>query len=60
MRLKIASLLGLLSKTQGFSPDCIVDDAINTLVNESEINHNLFCSLSESLLICMKNTGVCL
>ena len=37
MRLKIASLLGLLSKTQGFSPDCIVDDAINTLNNESKI-----------------------
>uniref|UniRef100_A0A8B9RG24 Integrator complex subunit 4 n=1 Tax=Astyanax mexicanus TaxID=7994 RepID=A0A8B9RG24_ASTMX len=26
VRLKIASLLGLLSKTPGFSPDCIVDD----------------------------------
>lgn len=35
VRLKIASLLGLLSKTQGFSPDCIVDDAISTLGNES-------------------------
>uniref|UniRef100_A0A8C1GLC5 Integrator complex subunit 4 n=1 Tax=Cyprinus carpio TaxID=7962 RepID=A0A8C1GLC5_CYPCA len=35
VRLKIASLLGLLSKTQGFAPDCIVDDAINTLNNES-------------------------
>lgn len=36
VRLKIASLLGLLSKTAGFSPDCIVDDAINTLQNESK------------------------
>uniref|UniRef100_A0A671L910 Integrator complex subunit 4 n=1 Tax=Sinocyclocheilus anshuiensis TaxID=1608454 RepID=A0A671L910_9TELE len=36
VRLKIASLLGLLSKTQGFAPDCIVDDAINTLNNESK------------------------
>lgn len=36
VRLKIASLLGLLSKTQGFSPDCIIDDAINTLSNESK------------------------
>ncbi|KAK2520178.1 Ints4 [Columba guinea] len=34
VRLKIASLLGLLSKTAGFSPDCIMDDAINTLQNE--------------------------
>lgn len=33
--MKIASLLGLLSKTQGFSPDCIVDDAVNILNNES-------------------------
>lgn len=36
VRLKIASLLGLLSKTAGFSPDCIMDDAINTLQNESK------------------------
>ncbi|KAI1242104.1 hypothetical protein IHE44_0005621 [Lamprotornis superbus] len=36
VRLKIASLLGLLSKTAGFSPDCIMDDAINTLQNEME------------------------
>uniref|UniRef100_A0A8B9KNN6 Integrator complex subunit 4 n=1 Tax=Astyanax mexicanus TaxID=7994 RepID=A0A8B9KNN6_ASTMX len=28
VRLKIASLLGLLSKTPGFSPDCIVDDLL--------------------------------
>uniref|UniRef100_A0A3Q3G7J7 Integrator complex subunit 4 n=1 Tax=Labrus bergylta TaxID=56723 RepID=A0A3Q3G7J7_9LABR len=34
VRLKIASLLGLLTKTQGFVPDCIVDDAISTLSNE--------------------------
>uniref|UniRef100_A0A8C7XW41 Integrator complex subunit 4 n=1 Tax=Oryzias sinensis TaxID=183150 RepID=A0A8C7XW41_9TELE len=34
VRLKIASLLGLLSKTRGFSPDCIFDDAINALSNE--------------------------
>lgn len=37
MRLKIASLLGLLSKTAGFSPDCIMDDAINILQNESKL-----------------------
>lgn len=37
VRLKIASLLGLLSKTAGFSPDCIMDDAINILQNESKL-----------------------
>nr|CAI9705047.1 unnamed protein product [Rangifer tarandus platyrhynchus] len=36
VRLKIASLLGLLSKTAGFSPDCIMDDAINILQNKSD------------------------
>ena len=40
MRLKIASLLGLLSKTQGFSPDSIVDDAIGTLNSESKTTPN--------------------
>uniref|UniRef100_A0A8C0MFC7 Integrator complex subunit 4 n=2 Tax=Canis lupus familiaris TaxID=9615 RepID=A0A8C0MFC7_CANLF len=34
VRLKIASLLGLLSKPAGFSPECIMDDAINILQNE--------------------------
>uniref|UniRef100_A0A3B5B9B8 Integrator complex subunit 4 n=1 Tax=Stegastes partitus TaxID=144197 RepID=A0A3B5B9B8_9TELE len=48
VRLKIASLLGLLSKTQGFSPDCIVDDAIGTLSNESKkLLHSMrFCVLN--------------
>ncbi|XP_074536533.1 integrator complex subunit 4 [Halichoeres trimaculatus] len=49
VRLKIASLLGLLSKTQGFSPDCIVDDAINTLSNEK--SHQVLAQLLETLLI---------
>ena len=40
MRLKIASLLGLLSKTQGFNPDSIVDDAIGTLNSESKTTPN--------------------
>ncbi|KAJ7320000.1 hypothetical protein JRQ81_019511 [Phrynocephalus forsythii] len=35
VRLKVASLLGLLSKTSGFSPDCILDDVVNTLQNEN-------------------------
>lgn len=43
VRLKIASLLGLLSKTQGFSPDCIVDDAVNTLSNESMSGYFVRC-----------------
>ncbi|XP_053177444.1 integrator complex subunit 4 isoform X1 [Scomber japonicus] len=49
VRLKIASLLGLLSKTQGFSPDCIVDDAINTLNNEK--SHQVLAQLLETLLV---------
>ncbi|KAM8905119.1 integrator complex subunit 4 [Spinachia spinachia] len=49
VRLKIASLLGLLSKTQGFSPDCIVDDAINTLNNEK--SHQVLAQLLDTLLV---------
>uniref|UniRef100_A0A3Q2W963 Integrator complex subunit 4 n=1 Tax=Haplochromis burtoni TaxID=8153 RepID=A0A3Q2W963_HAPBU len=49
VRLKIASLLGLLSKTQGFSPDCIVDDAINTLSNEK--SHQVLAQLLDTLLV---------
>ncbi|XP_070762148.1 integrator complex subunit 4 [Enoplosus armatus] len=49
VRLKIASLLGLLSKTQGFSPDCIVDDAINTLSNEK--SHQVLAQLMDTLLV---------
>ncbi|XP_042718373.1 integrator complex subunit 4 isoform X1 [Lagopus leucura] len=49
VRLKIASLLGLLSKTPGFSPDCIVDDAINTLQNEK--SHQVLAQLLDTLLV---------
>uniref|UniRef100_A0A8B9QWK4 Integrator complex subunit 4 n=1 Tax=Anas platyrhynchos TaxID=8839 RepID=A0A8B9QWK4_ANAPL len=49
VRLKIASLLGLLSKTAGFSPDCIVDDAINTLQNEK--SHQVLAQLLDTLLV---------
>ncbi|KAJ8256789.1 hypothetical protein COCON_G00189410 [Conger conger] len=49
VRLKIASLLGLLSKTQGFLPDCIVDDAINTLNNEK--SHQVLAQLLDTLLV---------
>lgn len=49
VRLKIASLLGLLSKTQGFSPDCIVDDAINTVSNEK--SHQVLAQLMDTLLV---------
>ncbi|KAF4802369.1 integrator complex subunit 4-like protein [Turdus rufiventris] len=49
VRLKIASLLGLLSKTAGFSPDCIMDDAINTLQNEK--SHQVLAQLMDTLLV---------
>lgn len=49
VRLKIASLLGLLSKTQGFSPDTIVDDAIGTLNNEK--SHQVLAQLLDTLLV---------
>ncbi|XP_041850945.1 integrator complex subunit 4 [Melanotaenia boesemani] len=49
VKLKIASLLGLLSKTHGFSPDCIVDDAINTLTNEK--SHQVLAQLLDTLLV---------
>ncbi|XP_042315886.1 integrator complex subunit 4 [Sceloporus undulatus] len=49
VRLKIASLLGLLSKTPGFSPDSILDDAINTLQNEK--SHQVLAQLLETLLV---------
>lgn len=49
VRLKIASLLGLLSKTQGFTPDCIVDDAISALNNEK--SHQVLAQLLDTLLV---------
>ncbi|XP_015241161.1 PREDICTED: integrator complex subunit 4 [Cyprinodon variegatus] len=49
VRLKIASLLGLLSKTNGFSPDCVVDDVINTLGNEK--SHQVLAQLLDTLLV---------
>ncbi|XP_073191539.1 integrator complex subunit 4 isoform X5 [Lepidochelys kempii] len=49
VRLKIASLLGLLSKTAGFSPDCIMDDAVNTLQNEK--SHQVLAQLLDTLLV---------
>lgn len=48
VRLKIISLLGLLSKTSGFSPDCIVDDAINALTTEK--SHQVLAQLMDTLL----------
>uniref|UniRef100_A0A8D2IZI5 Integrator complex subunit 4 n=1 Tax=Varanus komodoensis TaxID=61221 RepID=A0A8D2IZI5_VARKO len=48
VRLKVASLLGLLSKTPGFSPDCILDDVINTLQNEK--SHQVLAQLLDTLL----------
>ena len=49
VRLKIASLLGLLSKTAGFSPDCIMDDAINILQNESKLQFKSYIIRAEIL-----------
>ncbi|XP_072316245.1 integrator complex subunit 4 isoform X2 [Eucyclogobius newberryi] len=49
VRLKIASLIGLLSKTPGFRPDCIVEDTINTLNNEK--SHQVLAQLLHSLLL---------
>ncbi|KAL4646970.1 integrator complex subunit 4 isoform X1 [Arapaima gigas] len=49
VRLKIASLLGVLSKTQGFTPDCILDDVINTLNNEK--SHQVLAQLLDTLLV---------
>uniref|UniRef100_H2ZRW4 Integrator complex subunit 4 n=1 Tax=Latimeria chalumnae TaxID=7897 RepID=H2ZRW4_LATCH len=51
VRLKIASLLGLLSKTPGFSPDCIVDEHINTLHNENTESHQVLAQLLDTLLV---------
>ncbi|KAG7279067.1 LOW QUALITY PROTEIN: hypothetical protein CRUP_031703 [Coryphaenoides rupestris] len=48
VRLKIVSLLGLLSKTSGFIPDCIVDDAINALSTEK--SHQVLAQLMDTLL----------
>ncbi|KAG8430440.1 hypothetical protein GDO86_020599, partial [Hymenochirus boettgeri] len=48
VRLKVASLLGLLSKTSGFCPDSIVDDVINTLQNEK--SHQVLAQLLDTLL----------
>ncbi|XP_053313893.1 integrator complex subunit 4 isoform X2 [Spea bombifrons] len=48
VRLKIASLLGLLCRTSGFSPDCIVDDVINILQNEK--SHQVLAQLLDTLL----------
>uniref|UniRef100_A0AAY5ESY8 Integrator complex subunit 4 n=1 Tax=Electrophorus electricus TaxID=8005 RepID=A0AAY5ESY8_ELEEL len=49
VRLKIASLLGLLSKTAGFSPDCIVDDVISTLNNDK--SKQVLAQLLDTLLV---------
>uniref|UniRef100_A0A8C0KVC0 Integrator complex subunit 4 n=1 Tax=Canis lupus dingo TaxID=286419 RepID=A0A8C0KVC0_CANLU len=48
VRLKIASLLGLLSKPAAFSPECIMDDAINILQNEK--SHQVLAQLLDTLL----------
>ncbi|CAN0081246.1 integrator complex subunit 4 isoform X2 [Lampetra fluviatilis] len=47
VRLKIASLLGLLTKTPGFTPDSVLDDVINAL--NSEKSHQVRAQLLDSL-----------
>ncbi|XP_043929275.1 integrator complex subunit 4 isoform X2 [Protopterus annectens] len=49
VRLKIVSLLGLLSQTPGFVPDCIVEDVINLLQNEK--SHQVLSQLLDTLLV---------
>lgn len=49
VRLKIASLIGHLSKTPGFRPDCIVEETISTLSNEK--SHQVLAQLLHSLLL---------
>ncbi|XP_068615644.1 integrator complex subunit 4 [Brachionichthys hirsutus] len=49
VRLKVASLLGLLSRTPGFSPDGVVADAINTLSKEK--SHQVLVQLLDTLLV---------
>ncbi|XP_061537939.1 integrator complex subunit 4 isoform X2 [Phycodurus eques] len=48
VRLKIASLLGVLSTTPGFSPDCIVEDVVTAVANEK--SHQVLAQLLDSLL----------
>uniref|UniRef100_A0A3Q2Z115 Integrator complex subunit 4 n=1 Tax=Hippocampus comes TaxID=109280 RepID=A0A3Q2Z115_HIPCM len=48
VRLKIASLLGVLSTTPGFSPDCIVEDLVTAVGNEK--SHQVLAQLLDSLL----------
>ncbi|XP_061136891.1 integrator complex subunit 4 isoform X2 [Syngnathus typhle] len=48
VRLKIASLLGVLSTTPGFSPDCIVEDVVAAVANEK--SHQVLAQLLDSLL----------
>ncbi|XP_059819622.1 integrator complex subunit 4 isoform X1 [Hypanus sabinus] len=49
VRLKIASLIGLLSKTPGFLSDCIVEDVIIALNNEK--SHHVLAQLLDTTLV---------
>ncbi|XP_067889163.1 integrator complex subunit 4 isoform X1 [Heterodontus francisci] len=49
VRLKIASLIGLLSKTSGFVADCIIDDVIVALNNEK--SHHVLAQLLDTILV---------
>ncbi|XP_070293680.1 integrator complex subunit 4 isoform X2 [Salvelinus sp. IW2-2015] len=49
VRLKIASLIGLLSKTQNFNPESILDDTLNTF--NTEKSHQVLAQLLDTLLV---------
>ncbi|CAB1348848.1 unnamed protein product [Coregonus sp. 'balchen'] len=49
VRLKIASLIGLLSKTQNFNPETILDDTLNTF--NTEKSHQILAQLLDTLLV---------
>ncbi|KAJ7995684.1 hypothetical protein DPEC_G00247130 [Dallia pectoralis] len=49
VRLKIASLIGLFSKTQNFNPESIVDETLNTF--NTEKSHQVLAQLLDTLLV---------
>nr|XP_061811956.1 integrator complex subunit 4-like [Nerophis lumbriciformis] len=48
VRLKMASLLGVLATTEGFAPDCIVEDLLAVVHNEK--SHQVLAQLLDTLL----------
>ncbi|XP_077466840.1 integrator complex subunit 4 isoform X2 [Stigmatopora argus] len=48
VRLKMASLMGVLATTEGFAPDCIVEDLLAVVHNEK--SHQVLAQLLDTLL----------